>query len=1258
MRLFLLTSFLLILTLNLRGQSEISVDPDWKIKEGEEFLLLNEGYDSGNLPVIFRRVPLNAGDSLSVQLRVAEEERISGFSIPDRLQSTYQIRTYTEVEKGQKYGTIFLYPLRTEGGGDLVALKSGKLIWNRIPHPQTRNTRSVPFKSRSVLAEGKILKLPIVESSIYKITRDQIPAPWRESGFDPSKIQLFTGHGPALPYGAGDPKTDDLEEVPYFMENNFTNGSDALYFYGQGRNIKKPDPESGFLTTEHNIYSDTNFYFLRYGVEDGKRMDLPDPPAEQPASGIRTGSDVFLYKEENYNILEGILQGSGRTWYTDAFTGPARKDYSSMIAPLGIDLNEEVLFSAGFAGRSDHSNTITFRAGENEFSSSIFSVVMTERYGIAARHVDFKEKISLSAPELSLHHETRQSNSRGWLEYFQLGYSKPLQYSNRILYFSLFSDEPFARIAGAGENLLAMDITDPADTRLLPTRAGNNEWWMERDSPSADRMQAYMVFDPAQIPSVRNPQIIENQNLHEMQTVDYLIIYHPRFIRSVETLARHRQNHNGFKVETVDVKHIFNEFSSGKTDPSALRNFIKMLYDRGNRDIRVLLFGDGSYIYKHDKNKSQFPDENFIPVYETENSLNPIRAFPSDDYYALLDDHEGGDLRGALDISIGRIPVRTTAEADNMVQKIIDYESHPQRFGDWRKDLLMVADDGNHNLFVGYTERLSKSIEAKEPRFQLSKAYIDGFPKQTAPNGFFSPRVNEIINNSAYQGQIMMNYQGHGNSKGWADEAILTKIDLEKWNNPHRYPILVTATCTFAGYDDPKEVTAGEYSLVLPQKGAVALFTTTRVVYANSNDRLTNSLFERLLERIDAPPELGEWMRLAKNANRSDTLDINSRKFALLGDPGMTVGIPRYQIVVDDINGQNPSSGDSIRLGALEKVKIKGRITDYSGEIRSGFNGILYPTLYDKKKTLKTLGQGRDNFEEPYDVWQNILYKGRASVTGGQFEFEFIIPKDINYATGAGRLSLYSDNGSDLDAWGLGEGIMIGGSASDPIPDDQTGPDVKIFLGDKNFVSGDEVPARTVLLLDIEDESGINVSGNGIGHDLIYYLDGDASTATVLNNYFSYDLNSYTKGKVEFPLDNLEKGKHTLTIKVWDSYNNFSEKTVEFYVNKKDLTIERVLNYPNPFFDRTEFQFENPMIGEDLSIVIDIYTPSGRMVHRILEQRNSSSSLVRGLYWDGRDQWNQKLANGVYIYKVKLIQESGRKKTEINSDFQKLLILN
>lgn len=1239
------------------GQTSLPLQLQWQEDKGEQLILRNEGHDSGNLPIVFRRIPLSSNDSIRVRVLVEEEKRYSQYNSPDRLGGNYKIITRTETDQGRSFGVIYLYPIRSNPTGDITVLLKGQLDVEVIPGRPRIQTRNNNFTSKSVLSEGRILKIPITETDIYRINFEQLPMEWTNQNFNPDRLQLFAGHPGPLPYGVGDEKIDDLQEVPLYMDGTMTSMGDGLVFYAVGSRVKIPSGENGFMTIHHNVYADTNFYFLRYGVEVGKRLTPPDNLTTRPTNAVTIGSDVWRYEEDNYNILESIIQGSGRTWYTDAFTGSASRDYTNLLRDLPIDPNHDVVFSAAFAGRSDFRNTVTFEVGNETFSKEMLPVQMSDRYGTAAQIVSFQEKLRIATSRLILRHQTQQSNSRGWLDYLELAFTKPLQYRNAPLQFYHFSNQTTFQIAGAGSGFLAMETTDPFDTQLLPTYLEqNNIWFQATNLPKSPRK--FVVFNPKGVRSVSGLRTIRNQNLHDIQELDYLIVYHPLFEQSVQRLANHRRQHNGFDVKLASIYDIYHEFSSGKTDPSALRNFIKMLYSRGNSQMRVLLFGDGSFDYKHNSDLAAYPDENFIPVFETENSHIPIRAFPSDDYYALMDDWEGGDLRGALDISLGRIPVRTQAEADIMVQKIITYETDPLLFGDWRKEILMVADDGNFNLFLGYTERLTQNIESQAPEFQISKAYVDAFPKEISPNGELTPRTTEMINNGAYEGRLMINYQGHGSSKGWGDEAILSKIDLEKWNNDRKYPVLVTATCTFAGYDDPKEVTAGEYALTLPDKGAIALFSTTRVVYANSNDRLTNSLFNRLLERLDAPPELGEWIRLAKNANRSDTLDINARKFALLGDPAMKIAVPQHQIIISDIDGKDPSSTDSIRIGALQKVTIKGFLANHQGQKLTAFNGELYPTLFDKKKTLKTLGQGNNNYEEEYSIWQNILYKGRASVTQGEFEFDFIVPRDINYSIGYGRLSLYAHDGSQEDAWGQLENVLIGGTAENPIENDQRGPSVEIYLGDKRFMNGDEVEPNTLLLLDIEDPSGINVSGNGIGHDLIYYLDGQIESSTVLNNYFQYDLNSYSKGSLEFPISNLEPGKHSLTIKVWDSYNNLTEKTVEFYVNKKELAIRNVLNYPNPFFDRTEFQFENPLVGDDISIVIDIFTPSGRIVHRIVENRNSSAQQVRGLYWNGRDQWQQKLANGVYIYKIKLIEQSGNKKNHVDSGFQKLLLLN
>ncbi|WP_236977797.1 type IX secretion system sortase PorU [Membranihabitans maritimus] len=1247
------TLFILLIFQNIYGQEIIDIDLEWKEQNGE-LKLLNESTDASGLPVLFYRFPISRGDSIIASLSIGTEKHISHFSPPKTLQSYFQVKTYSEIERGKTYGTVFLYPLRSMGTGGVQILQTGRLKIEITSKRARGSVRNNPFSNESILSQGTLLKIPISSSGIYTISFADLTQQWGNEALNVEQIQLFSGHNSSLPLMVGSEKIDDLIEVPIYVSE-----TDDIYFWGEGRDVKEVNSGSGFPEVNHNIYSDTNYYFLRHGVEEGKRIGKSSDQIDNGKISISQGKDVFRYEEENYNILLDVvnLQGSGRIWYSNKYTGSNSIDFSELLRDIPIILEEPARFKSAFAGRLNNTGRITFDVGGRQFERTIFSVNTGDIYSLSSRHIEYEESLLLTSKSWSMDFQAGGSSGIGYLDFMELGFEKRLEFLNAPLYFASEEREVNFDVAGSASDPQVWNITDPHNCFSVPAvSSGNSVVIGPRDNFPG--LNGFVLFEPGQARRIEQIIPVGNQNLHALDRVDYLVIYHHKFANSARRLANFRREQNGFEVETVEVRKIFNEFSSGKIDPGAIRNFIKMLYERGNENIRVLLMGDGSFDYKNTSSLIGYPNENYVPVFETYNSWDPVKAFPSDDFYALMDDREGGDLKGALDISIGRLPVRTEAEAEIIVQKIIDYESNPNRFGPWRNESLFVADDGNSNLFLGYTEDLTDEMEERENRFQINKAYIDAYEKEVGSNDVRAPRINEIINNNAFEGQLLINYQGHGGSSGWADEAILSKRDLEKWNNYLKYPVLVTATCTFAGYDDPREVTAGEYALTIPEKGAVALFTTTRVVYASSNDRLTNSVFNRLYENSNTTLEIGEWLRLSKNANRSDTLDINSRKFTLLGDPAMAIGIPRHQIQINRINGETVENNDSLSLGALQKVTVEGTVHASTGEWLQDFNGEVYPVLFDKKKTFRTLGQGTSNSPRNFSQWQNVLYKGRASAQNGEFTFEFIIPKDIDYSLGQGRFSFYGEASGSRDAWGVFEDVQIGGTADNAIANDNSGPKMDIFLEDRSFMEGDEVNSEPLLLIDIEDQSGINVSGNGIGHDLVYYLDKETTNETVLNSYFTYDLDSYTSGSVEYPIGELEPGKHTLTIKVWDSHNNLSEKTVEFFVNKSELEIRNVYNYPNPFFDRTEFQFENPLIGSDLDIVIDIYSVSGTLVHRLMEQRNSAGQMIRNIFWNGKDDWGQKLANGVYLYKTKVIENGISNGTALTSDFQKMVILN
>jgi hypothetical protein len=366
----------------------------------------------------------------------------------------------------------------------------------------------------------------------------------------------------------------------------------------------------------------------------------------------------------------------------------------------------------------------------------------------------------------------------------------------------------------------------------------------------------------------------------------------------------------------------------------------------------------------------------------------------------------------------------------------------------------------------------------------------------------------------------------------------------------------------------------------------------------------------------------------------------------LIGDPALKIALPRLRVVTDTINGLSPVAEiDTIR--ALSKVTIKGHLEDFNGNLLSNFNGIVTPSILDKPKNLSTLGQNADSPVIDFELQKNIVYKGKATVTNGNFAFSFIVPKDINFSYGNGKISYYASD-IQTDASGSDERLIIGGIDPNGITDTQ-GPDISLYINDKNFVSGGITDETPQLLAELFDENGINTVGNGIGHDLTVILDDNTANPIVLNDYYSAALDSYQSGEVNYSFPTLEKGKHKLTVKVWDVNNNSSEKSIDFIVQEKaEMALDHVLNYPNPFTTKTQFYFEHNQVCSQLETQIQIFTVSGRLVRTLNQIVNTEGFRSQGIDWDGRDDFGDQLAKGVYVYTLKVNSPDGTKaeKTE------------
>jgi len=685
-----------------------------------------------------------------------------------------------------------------------------------------------------------------------------------------------------------------------------------------------------------------------------------------------------------------------------------------------------------------------------------------------------------------------------------------------------------------------------------------------------------------------------------------------------------------------------------------------MFYDRAGSNIdqmpqHLLLLGDASYDYRNIEYNAG-NNQNFVPTYESMESFNATDSYCSDDYFGVLDDTEGADMNQKnqfLDVGIGRLPVTTTEEAEQVVDKILSYYSSAS-LGEWRNNLTFIADDEDSNIHLGDAETHTNALEAAYPAYNIDKIYLDAYQQVSTAGGNLYPDVNTAINNKIFSGTLVMNYVGHGGEAGWAHERILKIDDIQSWTNTDKLPLFITATCSFSRYDNPEKVSAGELLMVKPNGGAIALMTTVRLVYASANEKLNTAFLNRLFETENGQPlALGEVARLSKNDADLLTSSVNNRKFVLLGDPSLQLNYPKYRAAVTAVNNQ-PLAANADTIKALAQVTVAGQIQLPDGSPYTSFNGTIYPVVYDKSVTVQTLANDPNSPPASFQLRRNIVFKGKATVTSGQFSFTFITPKDIAYQYGSGRISLYADDGVNTDAQGYTEEVIIGG-VDETAPQDNNGPDVQIFMNDEKFVFGGTTNANPTLLVKLADQSGVNTVGNGIGHDISAILNDDTKNSIMLNQYYKAALDSFQKGEVRYPLANLPDGQHTIEVKAWDTHNNSGKGYTEFVVAPSaSLALSHVLNYPNPFTTNTAFWFEHNRPNDQLLVTVQIFTISGRVVKTIQQPVSATGFRVDDIFWDGRDDFGNKIGRGTYVYKLTVRSLTDN---SVAHEMQKLVLL-
>lgn len=748
---------------------------------------------------------------------------------------------------------------------------------------------------------------------------------------------------------------------------------------------------------------------------------------------------------------------------------------------------------------------------------------------------------------------------------------------------------------------------------------------------------------------------ITNQNHHADSAADMVIIIptSQKLLKQANRLADFHRQHDGMRVNVVPADELFNEFSSGTPDANAYRRYMKMLYDRAETEAdmpsHLLLFGDcvwdNRMLTQDCRNMS--PDD-YLLVFESENSFSETTCYADDGFYCLLDDGEGANLLTSdrPDIAVGRFPVTTEAEAKIMVDKTIGYIEN-KNAGSWQNTIVFMGDDGDANIHMHDVNEVADATISAHPEYLVRKIMWDAYPQETSASGHGYPAVTNLIKRLQSSGALIFDYGGHGRPDQVSHENVLRLTDFKAFSNKN-LPLWVTATCDIMPYDGV-EPTIGEAAVLNENGGAMAFFGTARTVFVPENKAINRAFMKYVLtyDSNGKPITIGEAQRLTKSylITSSEDRSANKLQYQLLGDPAVALHLPTQKVVVDSINGI--SVNDTQKKATLQA----GSIATISGHIEGNndFTGLVSATVRDSRELITcnmNASAAADSAFTFYD-YTKYLFNGSDSIKNGKFNLSFAVPMDINYSDKAGIMNFHAvSSDKQMLAHGYCTNFIVGGTAT--VDNDSIGPSIFCYLNSPSFVNGGNVNSTPYFVAQITDANGINSTGNGIGHDLQLIIDGDMAKTYTLNDNFVYDFGTYTSGTTYYQIPELSAGKHTLKFRAWDILNNSSTVSLDFNV-VRGLT-PKLFNVgvtKNPASTSTTFIINHDRVGTTMDVDIDVFDASGRL----LWTRHESGVSTNGAYtstWNLCTDSGQQLQTGVYLYRVRVACEGSSQASKAN----------
>lgn len=1192
---------------------------------------------------------------------------LSAYSATDFLPSEIVKLTDIGTTRGAALGNIHIYPLQYNPSAKQlrkytrlrIKVTFGSSEFTGIPQPEDELLKGVGInyetgkhwylvpafakkqaQTNSVLANGVWFRFPINEDGIYKLTGSQLISIGVPANTNPNTIKIYNNGGfePAFDPLVFTP--DDLLENGVFVNDAGTqsklDADDYILFYGKGTTGWKYHAPTKTFSHYINRFAAGNVYWLTFDGASSKKMfeteSLNGTNFFQPSTVL----GKTFREDEKVNILN-----SGMEWLGHQFSV---KDSMTYVVSLPeLDTQNPITYRIRLAARA-HLNWSYFTASERQQNLGTVSIEGTYigSYGspqakFATLNRTLMPNLGDPRSELKLKFTSDNPAGIGYLDWFEIFYRQKLNAQNDNFNFHTYDTTAVIKYAISGfssNDIKVFDVSNFENVKIITSPSITSNTVSFQIQTQAGTLKELFVVGQNGYKTPSNFVRVNNQNIHAAVTsgdsIQFIIITHKDFKSAANRLKTHREKIGTDRLKTlvVDVEELYNEFGGGLSSPIAIRNFLKYAYNSipGNSLKYVLLFGDGDFDYR----RITTTGTNWIPPWETPESYTDINSFATEDRFAIFDN------RQRIALAIGRLAVRSASEANVVVDKIIEYETNPV-LDPWKMRITYIADDGpagpREDDGTMHTTHAEDVAAVTPNSIEKRKIYIVEYPTVITSIGRRKPAANQAIVSQMNAGSLIVNFSGHGNPRLWTHEQVFVReTDFPLLNNKERYFYLIAATCNFSEFDGIGDQSGGEILVNKPNSGAIGVLAATRAVYAYPNRDLNIELFRQTF-KLDTygniiQSRLGDAIFRTKQILR---IDDNHEKFFLLGDPSVRLALPKVQGSIDSINSQ--FANQRIDLNALQKVTLKGSIRQPSTNLPSNFSGKAQVVVYDANKKINI--PEWTNFS--YTAAGSVIFRGESSISNGNFKTEFIIPKDISYDTLNGRITLYFSN-NETDGMGYTENFRIVGTDTTAVTDTE-GPTMDIFFDSKSFRPGDVVTEAPLLIVDLQDESGINASGSGIGHRIEAWLN-DQSESIDLTPFYKSNLDTYQEGVVEYKFGKLAAGSHKIKIRAWDIFNNASSaETIFDVLVGQGLTISDLFNYPNPFSESTVFTFhQNQIVPVDVEV--KIYSIAGRLLESI--KRSSITDNFIRIDWNGRDRDGDKLANGIYLYKVIVKTQDGR----------------